>query len=87
MNLLAGITDGAWNLFWLYIWLISAICATYLSERKGYGDRPGLATGLFLSAIGALIWLAVPAKPDSKFKQQGMFGNKKKAPEIQESTG
>ena len=50
MTLLAGLTDGAWNLFWLYVWLISTICATYLSERKGYGDRPGLACGLFLSA-------------------------------------
>jgi hypothetical protein len=82
---LAGITDGAWNLFWMYIWLISAICATYLSERKGYGDRPGLATGLFLSAIGALIWLLIPAKAESKWKSQGAFGNKKKdvAPEQQ----
>jgi hypothetical protein len=77
MTLLAGITDGAWNLFWLYVWLISAICATYLSERKGYGDRPGLATGLFLSALGAVIWLFVPAKPESKWKQLGPFGNRK----------
>ena len=58
MTLLAGLTDGAWNLFWLYVWLVSAIFATYLSERKGYGDRPGLATGLFLSALGAMIWLS-----------------------------
>ena len=84
MTLLAGLTDGAWNLFWLYVWLVSAICATYLSERKGYGDRPGLATGLFLSALGALIWLFVPSKPESKWRTQGAFGNKKKASELQE---
>ena len=45
----AGLTDGAWNLFWMYLWLVSTIAASYLSERKGYGDRPGLATGLILS--------------------------------------
>ena len=78
MNLLAGITDGAWNLFWLYVWLISAICTTYLSTRKGYGDRPGLATGLFLSAIGVVIWLLIPAKPDSKWKTLGPFGTEKR---------
>ena len=25
----------------LYLWLLSAIAASYLSERKGYGDVPG----------------------------------------------
>ena len=30
----------------MYVWLLSAIVAAYLSDRKGYGDRPGLATGL-----------------------------------------
>ena len=51
-SLLAGLTDGAWNLLWLYVWLMSAIAASYLSDRKGYGDRPGLATGLILTAVG-----------------------------------
>jgi hypothetical protein len=69
---------GAMALFWLYLWLISAIFATYLSERKGYGERPGLACGLILSAIGALIWLFVPAKPDSKWKTLGPFGGRHK---------
>jgi hypothetical protein len=77
--LIAGITDGAWNLFWMYLWLVSTIAASYLSDRKGYGDRPGLATGLILSIIGAIIWLFVPAKPDSKWKTLGAFGAKKKA--------
>ncbi len=77
--LIAGITDGAWNLFWLYLWLVSTIIASYLSDRKGYGDRPGLATGLILSAIGALVWLVIPAKPDSKWKTLGPTGRKTKA--------
>ena len=50
-SLLAGLTDGAWNLLWLYVWLVSAIAASYLSDRKGYGDRPGLATGLILTRV------------------------------------
>ena len=31
-------------------WLLAAIVASYLSERKGYGEKPGLATGLLLHA-------------------------------------
>jgi hypothetical protein len=77
--LIAGLTDGAWNLFWLYLWLVSTIIASYLSDRKGYGDRPGLATGLILSAIGAIVWLVIPAKSDSKWKTLGPFGRKTKA--------
>ena len=77
--LIAGITDGAWNLFWMYLWLASTIVASYLSERKGYGDRPGLATGLILSIIGAIVWLVVPPKPESKWKTLGPWGREKKA--------
>lgn len=77
--LIAGITDGAWNLFWLYLWLVSAIAASYLSDRKGYGDRPGLASGLLLSVLGPIIWLVVPAKADSKWKTLGPWGRQKKA--------
>jgi ABC-type spermidine/putrescine transport system permease subunit I len=58
--LIAGITDGAWNLFWMYLWLVSTIAASYLSDRKGYGDRPGLATGLILSIIGAMQTFDIP---------------------------
>jgi hypothetical protein len=78
MTLAIEWTSGAMVLFWMYVWLISCICATYLSERKGYGDRPGLASGLILSAIGALIWLIVPAKPESKWKTIGAFGRERR---------
>ena len=76
----AGLTDGAWNLFWMYLWLVSTIAASYLSDRKGYGDRPGLATGLILSIVGTIIWLVIPPKPDSKWKQLGPFGAQKRVP-------
>jgi hypothetical protein len=72
---------GAKALLFMYIWLISAMCGSYLSDRKGYGDRPGLASGLILSAVGALIWLVVPAKPESRWKTIGPFGRTKRAVE------
>jgi hypothetical protein len=65
---------GAKSLYLLYAWLASAIAASYLSERKGYGSKVGLAFGLLLSAVGALIWLLVPARADSRWKLQGAFG-------------
>jgi hypothetical protein len=68
-------TLGAKALFLLYAWLASAIAASYLSDRKGYGEKVGLASGLILSAIGFLIWLLWPARPDSRWKLQGPFGS------------
>ena len=68
-------TLGAKALYLLYAWLGSAIVASYLSSRKGYGEKIGLAFGLILSAIGVLIWLLWPARPDSRWKLQGPFGS------------
>jgi hypothetical protein len=63
--IIAGI--GA-NAFWLlYLWLGSAIAASWLSNYKGYGEKLGLGTGLMLSIIGVIVWLIVPAKRDSKW--------------------
>jgi len=78
MTLIAAM--GAKALWLLYVWLASAIVASYLSERKGYGDRPGLATGLILSIVGTIIWLVIPPKADSKWKQLGPFGAQKRVP-------
>lgn len=66
---------GAKALWLLYAWLASAIVASYLSERKGYGSKLGLASGLLLSALGALIWVLIPARADSRWKLQGAFGH------------
>jgi hypothetical protein len=65
---------GAKALLYLYIWLVSAITASYLSNRKGYGEKPGLATGICLTIAGVIVWLIVPAKTDSKWKTLGALG-------------
>jgi fucose permease len=65
---------GAKALYLLYAWLASAVVASYLSERKGYGSKVGLAAGLLLSVIGAVIMLLWPARRDSRWKLQGPFG-------------
>jgi hypothetical protein len=61
---------GVKAFYLLYIWLISAWVASWLSNRKGYGEKWGLGTGLLLSAIGVLIWLVVPAKATSIVSQR-----------------
>jgi hypothetical protein len=66
---------GSLALWLIYLWLGSAIVASYLSARKGYGEKLGLAFGMLLSVVGALIWLFWPAKPDSRWKLQGPFGS------------
>jgi hypothetical protein len=53
---------GAKALYLVYIWLLSAITASELSRSKGYGEKAGLGTGLLLSILGPLIWLAIPPK-------------------------
>ena len=69
---------GVTALYLLFAWLLGAIVASWLSERKGYGEKPGLATGLCLSVIAVLVWLVWPARSDSKWKIQGPlpFGQK-----------
>ena len=59
------------NAFWLlYLWLGSAIGASWLSNYKGYGEKWGLGTGLLLSFIGAIIWIFVPPKAESPWRQR-----------------
>jgi MFS family permease len=65
---------GALALWLTFAWLLSAIIASYLSDRKGYGERPGLASGLLLNAVGILIWLLIPAKEGSRWKRIGPWG-------------
>jgi hypothetical protein len=65
---------GAKALYLLFGWLLSAIISQYLSERKGYGEKPGLASGLLLSVVGVLVWLLWPARAESRWKLVGPFG-------------
>jgi fucose permease len=62
----------------LFGWLLSAIIASYLSGRKGYGERPGLALGLILPVVSVIVWLLWPAKADSDWKVLGPFGRTRK---------
>jgi hypothetical protein len=62
---------GSKALWLLYSWLLSAIISQWLSARKGYGEKPGLVTGLLLSVVSIVIWLLWPARADSRWKLQG----------------
>jgi hypothetical protein len=80
---------GVKALYLLYSWLLAAILGSYLSGRKGYGERPGLASGLLLNLIGPLIWLFVPARQDSLWKKVGPWGrggSKKRREQIKQES-
>lgn len=62
---------GAKALFLLFAWLISAAAGAWLSERKGYGERVGLAFGLLLTVVGLLIVLLLPGRPGSTWRVEG----------------
>jgi len=64
---------GATALWLTYLWLVSAIAASWISERKGYGERPGLAAGLLLSVVGVVVMLLWPARADSRWKREGVI--------------
>jgi hypothetical protein len=61
---------GAKAFYLLMVWLASAIAASELSKRKGYGEKWGLGTGLLLSALGLIIWIFVPARAESPWRQK-----------------
>jgi hypothetical protein len=61
---------GAKAFYLLMIWLASAIGASELSKRKGYGEKAGLGTGLLLTFVGLIIWIFIPAKAESPWRQK-----------------
>ena len=69
---------GAKALYLLWAWLASSIVCSLLSARKGYGEKPGLATGLLLSAVGILVWLVWPARNDSLWKTEGVIPKRRR---------
>ena len=71
---------GAKALYLLLAWLACGIAASYLSGRKGFGERIGLASGLILAPIGVLIWLVWPPRASSDWKVKGPFGSGRKGP-------
>jgi hypothetical protein len=73
-------TIGGKAVYLLFIWLLSAAAAAWLSDRKGYGERVGLTFGLILSAVGLLIVLLLPGRPGSKWKVDGWLPRRRRKP-------
>jgi hypothetical protein len=71
VSLLLYAAIGAKALYLLFVWLVSAAAAAWLSDRKGYGERLGLTLGLVLSAVGLLLVLLLPGRPGSKWRVEG----------------
>ena len=76
---------GVKALYLLYAWLASAAVAGYLADRKGFGERIGLASGLLLFVLGPLLWLIVPAREGSKWKTAGIIGSRTKQDRLAEA--
>jgi hypothetical protein len=70
---------GAKALYLLFAWLLSGAIASWVSERKGYGERMGLAFGLLLSVLGLLIVLLLPGRPGSRWREDGPLPRRRKA--------
>jgi biotin transporter BioY len=62
---------GIKGLYLLFAWLLSAAIGGWVAERKGYGERVGLAFGLLLTVVGLLIVLILPGRPGSAWKIDG----------------
>lgn len=71
-------TIGAKALYLLFLWLISAAAGSWLSDRKGYGEKVGLTLGLLLSVVGLLVVLVLPARPGSKWKVDGRLPHRRR---------
>jgi hypothetical protein len=71
-------TIGVKALYFLFLWLISAAVAAWMSERKGYGERVGLTLGLLLSVVGLLVVLVLPARPGSSWKVNGWLSRRRR---------
>jgi biotin transporter BioY len=71
-------TIGAKALYFLFAWLISAAVAAGIAERKGYGERTGLALGLLLTVAGLVVVLLMPSRPGSKWQVDGWLPRRRR---------
>jgi hypothetical protein len=62
---------GIKALYLLFAWLLSASIGAWVAERKGYGEKLGLAFGMLLTVLGLLIVLLLPGRPGSLWKTEG----------------
>ncbi len=62
---------GPRGLYLLFAWLLSAAVGSWVSDRKGYGEKLGLAFGLLLTVLGLVIVLLLPGRPGSAWKIDG----------------
>jgi len=62
---------GATGLYLLFAWLLSAAIGSWVSDRKGYGEKVGLTFGLLLTVVGLLIVLLLPSRPRSRWRVEG----------------
>jgi hypothetical protein len=62
---------GIKGLYLMFAWLLSAAIGGWVAERKGYGERLGLAFGLLLTVVGLVIVLLLPGRPGSAWKIEG----------------
>jgi len=70
---------GATALYLLFAWLLSAAGGSWLSARKGYGERVGLTCGLLLSVVGVLLVLLLPARPGSRWQVEGPLPRRRRS--------
>lgn len=78
---------GAVYLYLCYVWLLSAIVSSELSRSKGYGEKVGLGTGLILTILGPLIWLAIPPKDATAEWHERKPWQRRQKPREAEMTG
>jgi hypothetical protein len=69
---------GVKGLYLLFAWLLSAAIGAWMTERKGYGERVGLAFGLLLTVVGLLCVLLLPGRPGSLWKTEGPLPRRKR---------
>ena len=78
---------GAKALYLCYVWLLSAIISSELSRSKGYGEKVGLGTGLILTILGPIIWLAIPPKDATAEWHERKPWQRRQKPREAEMTG
>jgi hypothetical protein len=72
-------TIGPAGLYLLFAWLLSAAIGSWVTDRKGYGERVGLTFGLLLTVVGLAITLLLPARPASAWKIDGPLPRRRRS--------